>query len=104
MIILNTKSRNLKAIKNGTRRVEFKDYNNYWTRLFKKEIGFGNDEFANDLWDSHIFTGIGCDVPCKIKYKEKSILANIIKVEIVNGSITDKKCDKPVYAIYLQLD
>lgn len=64
----------------------------YWQSRVYNEMGFFPEQ-----------TQIIKPAPCKLRigYTSKYMIANITKIEVVDGKDTDLHIDKPVYAIYL---
>lgn len=86
-------------IKSGKKTIEYREVKPYWTRRLSSKSGL-----------DHIFLsllkakgGESCDIPCRLRlgYTNKYMTANVVKVEIVDGSNTDLHINKPVYAIHL---
>lgn len=90
MLIFPLKKEWYKKIKNGEKKIEYREVKDYWTKRI-----FGHNPFTGE-YTFYPFCYFRCG------YTRDLIEASIIKVEIINGKDTDLHIDKPVYAIHLK--
>lgn len=92
MLIFPLKKEWYEKIKNGEKTVEYREVKPYWKSRLYNELGFFPEQ-----------TQVIKSIPCKLRlgYTNKYMIANITKIEIINGKNTDLHIDSPVYAIHL---
>lgn len=112
MLIFPLKKEWYEKIKRGEKTIEYREVKPYWTKRINK---------YKDWWSQflppkdrsvfcasfptvfHSRTNPGENAQCLLRcgYTYQCTLANITKIEIVDGKDTDLHIDKPVYAIHL---
>ena len=101
MLIFPLKKQWYEKIKNGEKKIEYREVKPYWeSRLWKEGCCPG----VITPYDYEEVRGLAWPVSCYLQlgYNPNTRLhAFIKKVEIVNGKDTDLAIDKPVYAIHL---
>ena len=89
-------------IKSGEKTVEYRELKEYWAkRIYKITGGANRFHKRNYGW----YYGFCYENPqiCKLRlgYTNQYLIADIPKIEIINGKGTDLHIDKPVFAIHL---
>lgn len=102
MLIFPLKKHWYEKIKSGEKTVEYREVKPYWEkRLFRAMLPFAIRTYYNE----GIYTEepVKQPCPCKLRlgYTNQYLIANITKIEKMNGKDTDLAIDKPVYAIHL---
>lgn len=102
MLIFPLKKEWYEKIKSGEKTVEYRELKPYWEkRLFRAMYPLTVRTYYNE----GIYTEepVTQPCPCKLRlgYTNKYLIANITKIETINGKDTDLHIDKPVYAIHL---
>lgn len=100
MLIFPLKKEWYDKIKNGEKKIEYREVKPYWTSRLSKVFDMDGSMDVGDSIDSSHFPR-----PCVLQlgYNPKTCLSAVIpKIEIVNGKYTDLHIDKPVYAIHLK--
>ncbi len=102
MLVFPLKKQWYEKIKSGEKTVEYREVKPYWEkRLFRAMLPFTVRTYYNE----GIYTEepVKQTCPCKLRlgYTNQYLIANITKVEKINGKDTDLHIDKPVYAIHL---
>ena len=102
MLIFPLKKQWYEKIKLGEKTIEYREVKDYWEkRLFRAMLPFTVRAYYNE----GIYTEepVKQPCPCKLRlgYTNQYLIANIIKIEKINGKDTDLRIDKPVYAIHL---
>ena len=83
-------------IRNGEKYIEYRLVKPYWTRRFAKACQTDNFKgYIAPIGDKTL----RCIL--RLGYTKKYMIANINKIEVVDGKNTDLKIDTLVYAIYL---
>lgn len=83
-------------IKNGEKYIEYRLVKPYWTRRFAKVCQTDNFKgYIAPIGDKTL----RCIL--RLGYTKRYMIANINKIEVVDGKNTDLKVDALVYAIYL---
>lgn len=117
MLTFPLKKEWLEKIKSGEKTIEYREVKPYWNRRINKEFCTYRMCKENLQADSCAVRVneilVDCEqglrrgnfpLPsCKLRlgYTNKYIIANITKIEVVDGKETDLHIDKPVYAIHL---
>lgn len=105
MLIFPLKKEWYEKIKNGEKTIEYREAKPYWEkRLFRAMLPFTVRTYSNvGIYTEEPVTQ---PCPCKLRlgYTNQYLIANITKVEKINGKDTDLKIDKPVYAIHFELE
>lgn len=83
-------------IRNGEKYIEYRLVKPYWTKRFAKACR--TDDFKGYTAPIGDKT-LRCIL--RFGYTKKYMIANINKIEVVDGENTDLKIDAPVYAIHL---
>lgn len=92
MLVFPLKKQWYEKIKSGEKTIEYREVKPYWTKRFNKE-GFTNFSIRQKQ----------LLIECKLRlgYTNQYLIANIMKIVVVDGKDTDLAIDKPVYAIHL---
>lgn len=99
MLVFPLKKEWYEKIKSGEKTIEYREVKPYWTKRFNSKSGL--DDIFISLLKSK--SGENCNIPCKLRlgYTNKYLVADITRIEIIDGKDTDLHIDKPVYAIHL---
>lgn len=102
MLVFPLKKEWYEKIKSGEKTVEYREVKPYWEkRLFRAMLPFAVRTYYND----GIYTEepVKQPCPCKLRlgYTNQYLIANITKIEKINGKDTDLAIDKLVFAIHL---
>lgn len=104
MLIFPLKKEWYEKIKSGEKTIEYREVKDYWSKRLRKANCESNRGDIELLFERKI----ACLSPfikpicwLRLGYTNKYMIANITKIEIVNGKDTDLHIDKPVYAIHL---
>ena len=102
MLVFPLKKQWYEKIKSGQKTIEYREVKPYWEkRLFRAMLPFTVRTYYNE----GIYTEepVKQSCPCKLRlgYTNQYLVANITKIETINGKNTDLHIDKPVYAIHL---
>lgn len=108
MLIFPLKKEWYEKIKSGEKTVEYRECKTYWTNRIYNAIEIYH--YENNFDKIKFCKNIGCeflaDFFCyfQLGYKpETRLKAKILKTEVIHGTNTDLKIDKPVYAIHFKL-
>ena len=101
MLTFNLKKQWYEKIRSGEKTIEYREVKPYWTKRLAKEFYTIDDFVCGEKSGSNFF--VPRPRPCILRfgYTKQYLLADIVKIEIVDGKNTDLAIDAPVYAIYL---
>lgn len=102
MLIFPLKKEWYEKIRNGEKKIEYREVKPYWTVRLRKEYEcLGATLVPMKIGEKTTFVMLPLECKLRLGYINKYLTVNITKIEVVDGKGTDLHIDKPVYAIYL---
>ena len=110
MLTFNLKKEWYEKIASGEKRIEYREVKPYWTKRLNKEFAeIVNGRVVVPFGRQLTAESVDCsenpqECVLRLGYTKKHMTAKITKIEVVDGKDTDLKINRPVYAIYFELD